>query len=103
MKFILTTVDHSTMSIAMAAVRFKADNLITKRIEGHGDIWLTLVRMGLIIDLVIFFLGAPKDPIIFYQHWFQSGMKETFLEVLYKTSKNPKFIIYIINSPILSI
>lgn len=65
-EFILNMVDHRTMSIATAAVRFKTDNLITKSMEGHGETWLTLVRMGPIIDLIILLLGSPKYPIIFF-------------------------------------
>lgn len=65
-EFILNMVDHRTMSIALTAVRFKTENLITESMgAGHGEIWLTLVRMGPIIDLIILLLRFPKYPIIF--------------------------------------
>ena len=67
-EIILNMVDHRTMSIPMAAERFKTDDLIAKILEGHGEIWLTLVRRGTNFDLIILLLEPQKDPITFDQN-----------------------------------
>lgn len=61
-EIILNRVDHSTMSIPMAAVRFKTDDLITKILESRCKIWLTLVRRGTKLGSDHSFVRTPKRP-----------------------------------------
>lgn len=67
-EIILNTVEHRTVTIPMAIERFKTDDLIAKILEGHGEIWLTLVRRGTNFDLIFLLLKPLKHPDIFDQN-----------------------------------
>ena len=102
-EIILNTVDHRTVTIPMATETFKTDDLIAKILEGHGEIWLTLVRRGTNFDLIILLLEPPKHPITFDQNRCQVVWRELNPSYAYKPLKKNQLYIYIYNSPILSI
>lgn len=56
-EIMMNMIDIRTMSILMAAVRFRTDDL-----EGHGEIWLTLVRRGTNLCSDHPLVRTPKTP-----------------------------------------